>query len=46
MMTGELKGELISVLQELVSGHQERRRAVTDDVVNKFMTPHPLDFKQ
>ena len=44
-MSGELKKELISVLQSLVSGHQERRAAVTDEVVTRFMTPRPLDFK-
>ena len=45
MLTGELKKELISVLQKLVGGHQERRKAVTDDIVRQFMTPRPLNFK-
>lgn len=44
MLTGELKNELISVLQTLVSQHQERRQAVTDQVVREFMTPHPLNI--
>ena len=44
MLTGELKNELVSVLQDLVSQHQERRRAVTDQVVQTFMTPHPLNL--
>ena len=44
MLTGELKNELISVLQKLVGQHQERRKTVTDQVVQEFMTPHPLDF--
>lgn len=44
MLTGELKNELISVLQTLVSQHQERRKAVTDEVVQEFMTPHPLNI--
>ena len=44
MLTGELKNELISVLQSLVSQHQECRRAVTDEIVQQFMTPRPLNF--
>lgn len=42
MLTGELKNELIAVLQELVGHHQERRRALTDETVKEFMTPHSL----
>ena len=45
MLTGELKQELISVLQPLVLGHQERRKAVTDEQVRLFMTPRALNFK-
>ena len=45
MLTGELKNELIGVLQNLVSDHQERRKAITDDVVGQYMTPRPLNFK-
>ena len=45
MLTGELKQELIGVLQPLVQKHQERRNAVTDDMVKQFMTPRPLDFQ-
>ena len=45
MLTGELKKELISVLQKLVGEHQERRKTVTDDVVIEYMTPRPLNFK-
>ncbi|MCL4132939.1 UNVERIFIED_CONTAM: hypothetical protein GTU68_032703 [Idotea baltica] len=45
MLTGELKAELIKVLQEMIGGHQERRKAVTDEVVRRFMTPRPLNFK-
>lgn len=44
MLTGELKNELVSVLQDLVGQHQERRKAVTDEVVEQFMTPRPLDL--
>ena len=45
MLTGELKKELITVLQKLVGDHQERRRHVTDEIVNEFMTSRPLTFK-
>ena len=44
MLTGELKKELISALQDLVGEHQERRKAVTDEVVQEFMTPYPHEF--
>ena len=44
MLTGELKRELVTVLQELVGQHQERRQAVTDELVKEFMTPRPLNF--
>jgi len=42
MLTGELKNELVTVLQALVGQHQERRKAVTEEVVKEFMTPRPL----
>ena len=45
MLSGELKKELITVLQALVSEHQERRKTVTDDVVKEFMKPRPLNFQ-
>ena len=44
MLTGELKKELITVLQELVRDHQEMRDKVTDDIVQQFMTPRKLNF--
>ena len=44
MMSGELKGELISVLQQLVSGHQEKRKTITDEVVTQYMTPRNLNL--
>ena len=44
MLSGEIKKELISVLQPLVAEHQERRKLVTDDVVKEFMTPRKLEF--
>ena len=42
MLTGQLKKELIKVLQKLIGDHQERRRAISDDEVKEFMTAHPL----
>ena len=44
MLTGELKNELVTVLQALVGQHQERRKAVTEEVVKEFMTPRPLQM--
>ncbi len=45
MLTGELKKELVSVLQALVGKHQEKRKEVTDDIVKTFMSYRPLKFK-
>jgi tryptophanyl-tRNA synthetase len=36
MLTGELKQELIKVLQNLVSEHRNRRAEVTDEIVNEY----------
>ncbi|XP_015114900.1 tryptophan--tRNA ligase, cytoplasmic [Diachasma alloeum] len=44
MLTGELKKELIDVLQALVGEHQKRRSEATDEIVNKFMVPRDLGF--
>ena len=44
MLSGEIKKELISILQPLVAEHQERRKLVTDDIVKEFMTPRKLEF--
>lgn len=44
MLSGEIKKELISVIQPLVAAHQERRKQVTPDVVKQFMTPRKLNF--
>ena len=45
MLTGDLKQELISVLTPLVEEHQQRRKAVTDEIVKEFMTPRALNFR-
>lgn len=44
LLTGELKKELITILQKIIAEHQERRRAVTDEIVAQYMTPRKLDF--
>lgn len=44
MLSGEIKKELISILQPLIAEHQERRKHVTDEVVKEFMTPRKLEF--
>ena len=43
-MTGELKKELITVLQNLVKDHQEKREDVTNELVQLFMTPRKLNI--
>ncbi|CAF0874170.1 unnamed protein product [Rotaria sordida] len=45
LLTGELKKILIEVLQTLVSQHQERRKEVTMDLVQQYMTPRQLHFR-
>jgi len=42
LLTGHLKKELIDLLQTIVAAHQERRKHITDDVVNEFMVPRKL----
>jgi tryptophanyl-tRNA synthetase len=42
MLTGELKQLCIKALQEFVKGFQERRLAVTDEIVDEFMRVRPL----
>jgi tryptophanyl-tRNA synthetase len=44
MLTGELKGILIKVLQELVAAHQKARAAVTDEMVEAFMAMRRMRF--
>lgn len=44
LLTGDLKKQLIAVLQDIVTKHQERRALITDDVVQRFMAPRALRF--
>jgi tryptophanyl-tRNA synthetase len=45
ILTGELKKELISILQQIVAHHQEQRKTITDDVVRAYMKPRKLEFE-
>ncbi|KAG8326557.1 tryptophan--tRNA ligase, cytoplasmic [Homalodisca vitripennis] len=44
MLTGELKKLLIETVTPIVQAHQQRRAAVSEEVVTQFMTPRPLRF--
>lgn len=44
MLTGEVKKELIALLQEMVKEHQDKRAAVTAEIIQAFMQVRPLDF--
>lgn len=44
LLTGEVKKELIKILQELVGKHREARAKVTDEVVAEYMRVRPLDL--
>jgi tryptophanyl-tRNA synthetase len=45
LLTGFLKKELIDVLTPICVNHQEVRKTVTDEMVQEFMRPRPLNFK-
>lgn len=42
MSTGELKGILIKILQDLVGKHREARAKVTDEQIDAFMRVRPI----
>lgn len=44
MLTKEIKGDTIKVLTDLVAEHQRRRALVTDEIIQQFMTPRPLQL--
>ncbi|KAK9367965.1 hypothetical protein V1509DRAFT_624934 [Lipomyces kononenkoae] len=44
LLTGELKVKCIKVLQEYIGDFQKNRALVTDEVVQEFMTPRPLEW--
>ena len=45
LSTGELKKECIGMMQEYVKEFQERRNAVTDEVLQEYMKPRKLKWK-
>lgn len=46
LLTGELKARCIKELQTFVAAFQERKKAVTDEIVKSYMTPKPLEWGQ
>lgn len=44
LLTGEVKKILIKVMQDMVQRHQEARAAVTDEVIDAFMSVRKLRF--
>lgn len=44
LLTGELKKILIDTIQPIIALHQERRAAITDELLKQFMTPRKLNF--
>ncbi len=44
LLTGEVKKELIGILQGVVKEHQERRDAVTPEIIKEYMRVRPLEF--
>ncbi len=43
MLTGEIKGEVITVVNDFLKEYQENRSKVTDQDVKLFMTPRKMD---
>ena len=44
LLTGDLKKELITLIQSIVAAHVQRRTLVTDDTVQEFMKVRKLQF--
>ncbi|CAG9333129.1 unnamed protein product [Blepharisma stoltei] len=45
MLTSEVKKDLITLLQNLVAEHQRKRAEVTDEIIDEFMRPRPLNIR-
>ncbi len=45
LLTGFLKKELIDLITPIILDIQEKRKAVTDEVVAEFMRPRPLSSR-
>jgi tryptophanyl-tRNA synthetase len=44
MLTGQVKKELITLLQDFIAEHQRKRAEVTEEVVDEFMRVRPMAF--
>jgi tryptophanyl-tRNA synthetase len=44
LLSGEIKKLAIETLQPIVAEHQLKRKEVTEDILNQFMTPRKLNF--
>lgn len=42
LMSGDVKGELITILQKLVADHQEKKKLITDEEVLEWMAVRPI----
>jgi len=45
LLSGEMKAALIETITPFILEHQQRRAKVTDEIVEQFMKPRPLEFK-
>lgn len=45
LLSGEIKKELINVVQPIVKAHQDKRAQVTDEILDKFFKVRPLKLK-
>ncbi|XP_319546.6 tryptophan--tRNA ligase, cytoplasmic [Anopheles gambiae] len=45
LLSGEMKKIAIDTLQPIVEEHQNRRKDVTDEVLNLFLTPRKLNYE-
>jgi len=45
LLSGDIKKILFETLSPLIKNHQIARAKVTNEIVNRFMKPRPLDFK-
>lgn len=44
MLSGEIKKIAIETLQPIVAAHQEKRKLVTDEILDQFMELRSLKF--
>lgn len=41
-MTSEVKKDLIAILTKIITEHQEKRKTITDEVLDKFLAIRPI----